>query len=75
MAAVSTLTFTGPGPNDFTFHIPDEAVDFLAAGETLTVTFNVTLAGGATEQAVITVFGTEDKPTLVAGCVASSYNH
>ncbi len=66
LAAVSTLTFTGSGPNDFTFHIPDEAVDFLAAGETLTVTFNVTLAGGATEQAVITVFGTEDKPALVA---------
>ena len=60
LAAVSTLTFTGAGPNDFTFHIPDQVVDFLAAGETLIVTYNVTIAGGATEQAIITVFGTED---------------
>jgi VCBS repeat-containing protein len=66
LAAVSTLTFTGSGPNDFTFHIPDQVVDFLAAGETLTVTYNVTIAGGATEQAIITVFGTQDTPKLVA---------
>ena len=65
LAAVSTLTFTGAGPNDFTFHIPDQVVDFLAAGETLIATYNVTIAGGATEQAIITVFGTEDGPKLV----------
>ncbi len=66
LAAASSLTFTGSGPNDFTFHIPDQAVDFLAAGETLTVTYNVTIAGGGTEQAIITVFGTEDAPKLAA---------
>ncbi len=66
LAAVSTLSFTGSSPNDFTFHIPDQAVDFLAAGETLTVTYNVTVAGGGTQQAIVTVFGTQDKPKLVA---------
>ena len=64
LAAASSLTFTGPGPNDFTFHIPDLVVDFLAAGETLTGTYNVTVAGGGTEQAVVIVFGTEDAPKL-----------
>ena len=67
LAAQSTLAFTGSGPNDFTFHIPDQDVDFLAAGETLTVTYNVTVAGGGTQQAIITVFGTQDTPVLVAG--------
>ena len=66
LAAVSSLTFTGPGPNDFTYHIPDLVVDFLAAGETLTVTYNVTVAGGDTQQAIITVFGAEDAPNLAA---------
>src|SRR4029077_12233355 len=66
LAAVSTLTFTGPNPNDFTFHIPDQVVDFLAAGETLTVTYNVTIAGGTTQQAIITVFGTQDTPKVIA---------
>jgi VCBS repeat-containing protein len=66
LAAQSTLAFTGSGPNDFTFHIADQNVDFLAAGETLTVTYNVTVAGGGTQQAIITVFGTQDTPVLVA---------
>ena len=64
LAAASTLAFTGPGPTDFTFSITDKALDFLAAGETLTVNYNVTVSNGSTQPVVVTVFGTNDAPTL-----------
>lgn len=64
LAAASTLAFTGPGPTDFTFSITDKALDFLAAGETLVVTYNVAVSNGTTQPVVVTVFGTNDAPTL-----------
>src|SRR5262249_29594092 len=53
LAAASTLTFvktdsTGPGSGSlaWTDKITDSALDFLAAGETLTATYNVTINDG-----------------------------
>lgn len=57
---------SGTGGIDWTFSIPDRDLDFLGAGETLTVTYNVTVSDAATSstQAVtITITGAED--TLV----------
>ncbi len=58
------------GRVDWTYKIPDAALDFLAEGETLTVTYPVTIvdAYGAsvTQDVVITVTGTNDRPVIAA---------
>jgi VCBS repeat-containing protein len=56
-------TGSGTGGVDWTFAIQDKDLDFLAAGETLTVTYNVTVADGATistQTVTITATGAED---------------
>jgi VCBS repeat-containing protein len=77
--ALTTLlhdsTGSGAGGIDWTFAIQDKDLDFLAAGETLTVTYNVTVDDGftaSTQQVTITATGAEDP--LVVNPVTASAN-
>jgi VCBS repeat-containing protein len=83
LTAASTLTLvktdstgTGAGSVAWTYKITDSALDFLAAGEKLTVTYNVTLNdghGGSVNQLVtVTATGTNDVPTIVAGSTTAT---
>jgi VCBS repeat-containing protein len=67
-------TGTGSGSVDWSFSIPDADLDFLAAGETLTATYDVTVSDGAgsssTQNVVITMTGAEDP--LVVNSVSPS---
>jgi VCBS repeat-containing protein len=63
-------TGTGSGSVDWNFGIPDNDVDFLAAGETLTLTYNVNVSDGsdsATQSVTIIVTGTNDTPAITSG--------
>ena len=65
LAAASTLTLNGPV---FTYTIDhDSLVDFLAAGENFTVTYNTTINGNPSQPIVVTIVGTNDQPVIVAG--------
>ena len=69
LAVATTLTTTiNAGSVDFNFSAPDKTFDFLAAAETLAVTYDVTVtdANGATSTLplTITVNGTNDAPML-----------
>src|SRR5439155_774452 len=75
LTAASTLTLSesdstgsGSGSVGFTFSAADSAFDFLAAGQTLTVTYNVTVTDNngvsSTQPVTITVTGTNDAPVL-----------
>ena len=59
------------GSVDFTFSAADKNFDFLAEGETLTVTYNVTVTdnfGATSTQAVtVTITGSEDAPEITSG--------
>src|SRR5262249_10526807 len=67
-----TLTHDATGGSTgsvgWTFSVPDKAVEFLAAGQTLTQTYTVLVAdnnGGFTTQDVtITITGTDDAPVI-----------
>jgi VCBS repeat-containing protein len=66
-AAISTTlhdsTGTGTGGIDWSFAIADKDLDFLAAGETLTVTYDVTVADGftsSTQTVTVTATGATD---------------
>src|SRR4051794_29902213 len=67
-ATVSDGTGPGSGSVAVTFSAADSAFDFLAAGQTLKITYNVTLAdnsGVSSSQPVtFTITGTNDAPTL-----------
>jgi VCBS repeat-containing protein len=67
---------SGAGGIDWTFSIQDKDLDFLAAGETMTVTYDVTVidAAGAssTQQVTITATGAED--TLLVNPVSEPLN-
>ena len=64
LGAASTLTVipTGGGAIDATFSAPDKVFDFLALGETLTVTYQV----GSSQLVTVKIIGTEDAPVLAA---------
>src|SRR5262249_14360240 len=53
-----------------TFSAPDQTFDFLAAGETLTITYNVTVTDNTgaslTQPVTITITGSNDTPMLAA---------
>ena len=67
-------TGSGHGGIDWTFSIPDKDLDFLNAGDTLTVTYNVTISDGvttSTQQVTITATGAADNQPIVNADVAS----
>ena len=56
-------TGSGTGGIDWTFHVPDKDLDFLGVGETLTVTYDVTVMDGATsstQTVTVTIDGASD---------------
>ena len=65
---------------DWTYTVADNALDFLSAGETLTITYDVTVQDdsgtgndtSAVSQIVITVTGTNDVPVIEATTGAST---
>jgi VCBS repeat-containing protein len=71
LGAVVTDPSTGDGSGtvQWTFSVQDSAVDYLAAGETLTQYYDVSVNDGhggiATETVTITITGTNDAPTAV----------
>lgn len=65
--ALNDSTGTGSGSVDWTFLLPDRDLDFLAAGETLTVTYDVVVSDGitsSTQQVTITATGAADNLTV-----------
>lgn len=72
-AALTTVlhdsTGTGSGSIDWNFAIPDQDLDYLAVGETLTVNYNVKVADGSTSstQAVsVVITGANDPVTIIS---------
>jgi VCBS repeat-containing protein len=68
-------TNTGSGSIGFSYSAADETFDFLAAGETLTVTYNVTVTDNnglfSSQPVTITITGTNDAPVLAADSAES----
>lgn len=67
-------TGSGHGGVDWTFSIPDKDLDFLNAGDTLTVTYNVTVSDGvttSTQLVTITATGAADNQPIVNADIAS----
>ena len=67
-------TGTGSGSVDWTFGIPDNQVDFLADGQTLTLTYNVNVSDGsdsAMQTVTVTVTGANDAVVITSGPIAS----
>jgi VCBS repeat-containing protein len=63
MTTLHDSTGSGSGGIDWTFSIQDKDLDFLAAGETMTVTYDVTVSDGftsSTQQVTVTATGAED---------------
>ena len=72
--ALNDSTGTGSGGIDWTFSIPDRDLDFLAAGDTLTVSYDVTVFDGATsstQSVTVTVTGAADTEIVVNPVTAS----
>ena len=70
MGAVSESATTEPGTVGWTYTVADDATDYLAAGQTATEKFTVTIDdghGGTVDQIVtITVHGTNEAPTITS---------
>jgi VCBS repeat-containing protein len=68
------------GTARWTYTVADNALDFLAAGETLTITYDVIVrdssaiatAGSALQQVVVTITGTNDRPVITSGAQTGS---
>ena len=77
-ALLTTLhdsTGSGTGGVDWTFSIPDQDLDFLASGETLTVNYNVQVkdaSTSATQTVSVTVEGANDAPLVTSGPESAS---
>ncbi|HZT24469.1 MAG TPA: VCBS domain-containing protein, partial [Pseudolabrys sp.] len=69
-------TNSAPGTIDWNFQLPDNAVDFLAAGETLTLTYDVTVTdshlASSTQTVTVTLTGTNDQPTITSSTQAAT---
>jgi VCBS repeat-containing protein len=72
--ALDDVSFTaqvgGAGEVDWTLHAPDADLDFLAAGDTLTLAYDVAVTdanlASTTETVTITITGSNDAPVLTA---------
>jgi len=80
LAAALTTTLhdstgTGTGGIDWNFAIPDHHLDYLAAGETLTVNYNVKVSDAstsATQTVSVVITGANDAPVITSGPEAAS---
>ena len=75
MTTLHDSTGTGTGGIDWTFAIQDRRLDFLAAGDTLTVTYQVTVSDGvttSTQTVTVTATGAEDPLTVNAATGAAA---
>jgi VCBS repeat-containing protein len=68
-ASIATdSTGTGAGTINWTFNLADHDLDFLAAGQTLTVTYQVDVTdqngGSAAQYITVTITGTNDLPVI-----------
>ncbi|MBK8458537.1 MAG: tandem-95 repeat protein [Phyllobacteriaceae bacterium] len=74
--AVSKTAGSGTGFVDWHFDAPNSAFDYLPAGQTVTLTFAVSVSdgdgGSFTQNVVITVTGTNDTPVAVADTKSGS---
>ncbi|WP_413429504.1 VCBS domain-containing protein [Synechococcus sp. Cu2B8-bc1011] len=63
-------TADGTGAVSWTYSVADSAVDYLAAGQTISETFTITVAdgngGNASQDVTVTVTGTNDQPVAAA---------
>jgi VCBS repeat-containing protein len=70
LVADSTQTANGAGSVAWTFNVKDGALDFLAAGQTLTQKYDVTIddgqGGTVTQVVTITIVGTNDAPVITS---------
>ena len=69
LTTLNDSTGTGSGSVDWTFSIQDRDLDFLAAGETLTVDYNVEVRDGSTgasQTVTITAYGANDLPVITS---------
>ena len=82
-ALLSTITLTPDGQNGnngtvgWSYTVDDDALDFLAEGETVTLTYAITATDDntgtdTTQDIVITITGTNDAPVFTAGVQAST---
>jgi len=78
-AAITTTlhdsTGSGSGTVDWDFGLPDQDFDFLAAGETLTVNYNIKVSDAstsATQMVSVTVAGANDATTITSGPESAS---
>src|SRR5262249_18923523 len=73
----SDSTGSGSGTVAFTFSATDNTFDFLAANQTLTITYNVPVTDNTgalpTQPVTITITGTDDAPVLSVAATASPY--
>ena len=72
LGTLHDTTGTGLGGSDaWTFSAQDKSFDYLAAGETLTLTYTVQVDDGhggvVTQPVTITVTGTNDTPVITSG--------
>ena len=69
-------TGTQTGTINWKFSLPDKDFDFLAVGETLKLTYDITLTdsslGTSTKSVTITVHGSEDAPTITSAAQAAT---
>ncbi len=69
-------TGTGSGSVAWTYSAADKTFDFLAIGQTLTITYALTISdghGGSVVQNIVeTVTGTNDAPSIVAGSTTAT---
>jgi VCBS repeat-containing protein len=76
LGSLAEDTASNPGSVTWNFAAADSTFDYLAAGETLTLTYAVQIAetGGrsATQNVTVTVTGTNDLPQIAAGTTASA---
>ncbi|HEX5472928.1 MAG TPA: VCBS domain-containing protein, partial [Lacipirellulaceae bacterium] len=77
------ITPSGSGTAKIDFSAPDDTFDFLAAGETLTITYEVTGTGAngatSTQPVVVTIVGSNDVPDVTSSaqpvCIFEDYDN
>ena len=74
--ARSPTTPDGSGSVGWTYSVPNSEIDFLGAGETVELTFTVTVnddnGGTDTQDVVITITGTNDAPIIDSAAQSGS---